>query len=326
MENQVVSDLQPYGAWYTQPGGFIYHPEQAVAPAVEDARKRLRRLRQSGNGEPSVGVIRVQLLQLVAIGGLLIYASTYLIFLSLKKDVSVRDYMFAGLLAVGIVAPLSQVLYFLVSPPFRRPERIAKVFLRAAIGFGKFSAHNILLKVDSESERARLVPVCMGSAGSGQKVTDFRSLSGFKEYWNFAFGQSLRSFKLASCKVDRAMELAPDLAVVEAKIKVRGYRAILLLVSYAAFIAGVAPTVLLVVLLFVWMESKPGSVTIFLALAPMFIGLTAGVVGSLYSLVPVVSTSLRVRKILVRVNGQWRLFNGELQGAEEGDVNWLLDE
>jgi hypothetical protein len=55
----------------------------------------------------------------------------------------------------------------------------------------------------------------------------------------------------------------------------------------------------------------------------LFLFLVIGVFAILIDLATRTSVSVPVRKVLVRVNDEWRIFNGELMGADEHDLTWL---
>jgi hypothetical protein len=328
-ESAINPETSPYGAWYTQPGGQMYHTE-AIASAIDDARKRLIRLRQSPSDEPRADFLKSAVMGLVLaavqLGGCLIYYLSYQLVTSVtgwRRPLDMTTiYFFAGM----AVLLLANSVRLLLMPPTRAAEPMFRSYLFWAIGAGRGWARRLLLKSDTESARQRVVPRFMGPANGLSAPFSFNSDYYFKRYWAHGFGGAWRLFRTVRFRDLHSVAIAPDLTVVQATLVVRARRLWLLFVSQVPIVLS-ALALLIAIMVMLPGKNLPqekSGIVLLLSLT-LGIGVLLAAVLVVLALIPTGRAQFTVRKILVRVNGQWRVFNGELQGAEEYDVSWLRE-
>jgi hypothetical protein len=321
MEKAVHPDTSPYGAWYTQPGGFAHHTPDEVAAAIDDARKRLTRLRQSPSEEPRVHFRWRAALQFGAAGMQALVLGVMVLTSKLAPNVKEHltpHFVFLSFACLFLLINGARLLIF---PPTRSPEAMFRSYLSSAIGHWRIWARRLLLKLDADSQRTWKAPALMGEAQGTEYVKSFSA------YWGRAFGGRWRDFRLPRFKNVRCVLLATDVAVVEAYIVVRSRRLWLFFLAQAPLMLSLLVWVT-AILVMVSRRSFPKDRSDFLVLTGLIIGigLLLTILLTVFALVPKQRKELTIRKILVRVNGQWRVFNGELQGAEEHDISWLRED
>jgi hypothetical protein len=312
--------LQPYGAWYTQPGGFAHHTPDEIAAAIDDARKRLTRLRQSPSEEPRINFRLRAALQFGAAGLQAIVLGVMVLTSRLASGVKEHFTPHFVFLSLACLLLLGNSVRLLIFPPTRNPEAMFRTYLSSAIGQWRIWGQRLLLKFDADPQRTWKTPAVMGEAQGTEYVKSFSA------YWGHAFGRRRRDFRLTRFKNVRCVLLATDVAVVEAYIVVRSRRLWLLFLAQTPLMLSLLVWVI-AILVMVSRRSFPKDRSDFLVLTGLIIGigLLLTILLTVFALVPKQRKELTIRKILVRVNGQWRVFNGELQGAEEHDTSWLRD-
>jgi len=175
-----------------------------------------------------------------------------------------------------------------------------------------YAVYDTLLESDRNST-PRLLPA---------SVVHYRfdTPAGFSDYWAAVLNRLLPakgidSYLTASVANHKTTELADDLALVEFDLRLTRGR-------FLAFF----PAMVLIALLYsgsrYFLSAGPD-----VSIAEMLIPAEIFLILFTLTLVLIRKTQRRVshrlHKLVVRVNGQWRMFNGEWQGPEEVDLSWL---
>jgi hypothetical protein len=199
-------------------------------------------------------------------------------------------------------------------------------YLRWSIARGRGWSWRMLLESDKKSERGRSMPAVLGGAEGMSALHKFTSDYPFKQLWAHGFGGGFSRFRSVRFKEMRSVQIAGDVVVVQARLEVRARRVWALALAPMPFLASTLVLVIVIVG-FLAAGSFPREKVTAVVLIGTILGtgllVTIGLLA--FGMIVVDRAGFEVRKILVRVNGQWRIFNGELQGAEESDVMWLRE-
>lgn len=326
-ETAVKPGLHPYGAWYTSPGGLLFERDDGDA---ELAQTRLAVLRENPEAEPRYSHRKVVITYAV-IG--LIHLPLAFVNLGVKftvKDIDAPDWAGFGFVVAVVTLFLLLALKNALRPPQRTAYSMFKGYLAAAIGLARGRAYNMLLSHD-RTERLRKPPPPIVDDGTDDEPLPFAEQNKFERYWLNAFGGAWHPWKSLSLHNLQTVELAPDLVLMQADVRIVlrslvGQFLAMIPIIIGFVLSGIAFAVVYTI---VMTADDIGGEAIYWLMpvaAPISLGLLVGIVMFLRALVPLGRKSFPVRKLIVRVNGQWRMFNGELQGANETDVSWVLED
>lgn len=314
--NPPVANLNAYGAWYMTPGG-LPSPVNDPGPAIARARKKLRQIREHPEAEqPLRG--RTSTRRNVAIL-LIAFCLPFGVLGPLLRE-TWSDPWWMSLATV--LAPSYVGLMLIVHWWHLRSGAAGKAPLRALSAFlGPLrESHSILGEAvvvsGDKDDFARLRPRIDGEPRTNRyRMNDEKGRS---EYWKDAkFGNA--NWQILHVTGVRCAELAPDLAVIEASVAV-------VMHGRSTFVAGL-------------MTGFAVPFALIGAVPAVAIGMNAvNLVGIGLCAIPLVTAlgfhiykwsgghahQFRLRKLMVRVHDEWRVFNGELQGPEEGDLSWLV--
>lgn len=324
-ETAVKPELHPYGTWYTSPGGLLFERDDHDTDA---ARARLQHLRDKPAEEPRYSHRKVVVTYAV-LG--LIHMPLAFVNLGLKsavKDVDAGDWAGFGFVMAVVLLFVALATRNALRPPQRTALSMFKGYLAAAIGLARGRAYNMLLNHD-KVECLRTPPPPQVENGTNDEPLPFDDQNKFERYWLNAFGGAWHPWKSVSLRDVQSVEIAPDLVLMQADVKVTMRSLVAQFMAVIPILGGSVLSMIAFAVVFLvafTSENIPDSMIhwVIVAAAPMFLGGLVGIVMLARSLVPIGRTVLPVRKLLVRVNDQWRVFNGELQGADETDVAWLL--
>ena len=326
IESAVNPELHPYGTWYSKPGGLLFERDDRND---NDARNRLKVLRARPADEPRYSHKKVAITYAV-IG--LMHLPLAFFNLGIKstvKDIDAGDWAGFGFVMLIVLLFVGLAAKNAIRPPQRTAYSMLKGYLAAAIGLSRGRAFSMLLRHD-RTERLRTPPPPQVDDGSDDEPLPFNDQNKFERYWLNAFGGGWHPWKTIKLRDVQSVELAADLALMQADVKVTLRSLVAQFLAIIPILIGtVLSTIAFAILFIVILSSRPESEGIVYWLipiaAPVALGLLAGIAMFIRSLVPIGHKSFPIRKLLVRVNGQWRVFNGELQGADETDVRWAID-
>lgn len=180
--------------------------------------------------------------------------------------------------------------------------------LRRYVGFAASqlwsAAPQLVVSNDFDTE-PRYVPRVSNQATGGE-VQQFIEPLGPERYWNSLLNSnsvSRRRFvRFVRCVETR---LGDDLVLVDCKCRIWCWNLLFLVpLLTVSVIAGVVLAIVLKPLSEIVIDASG-----LMAVPAMYFSVT--------------STSVQLSKLLVKIDGKWRLFNGELQGYEELDLSWL---
>ncbi|MCA8912659.1 MAG: hypothetical protein KDB82_13225 [Planctomycetes bacterium] len=325
METAIDTEMQPYGAWYTQPLAASYRTDYEIKDCIDAARTRLEELRNGQQREDRYNPGKLAL-RLVLIASIQLALIATILGVNAALDLSAWEHN-SAIAVPAIVLPLSvwmaARLYF--TPATATPKRMFTHYLKFALNGGHRLVFEFLLRTDRMAPLQRTPIALMSGAKPADKSYSFHSPHAFSAYWQAVSGARFRYVKLVRFLDLKSAQLAPNLAVVESELKIRWYRFAALLLASAPSIVGCLGSLAGMVILFLISKTNPSKMILgVFVVGPMLLGMLLSVAMLVFSLIPREVKSIRVRKLLVKVNDQWRIFNGELQGAEELDVRWAI--
>lgn len=315
--NQSVANRNPYGAWYMTPGG-LPSPVNDPGPAIARARKKLRQIREHPETEqPLRGTAKPgRYLMMLGAG---VVVPTYMAW-SLSRSVefvSWWEYLV-------LVLPSVLLMGWLASTIARHHPRLStwspvsalKAFIDQFTGSTGIAGHAVVISADNDEFPRRAPRLDRRDRTNRYKMSDEASRA---EYWREATFDDAKWQMLHLCDV-RSAELYPDLAVIECTINVvaKG-RSTFLDGLLTGFYLPMAPLMAVPLL-----SGFQVSGAFWIGLVILSLSWAAPLGFQIYKWSGGHAHQFRLRKLMVQVHGEWRVFNGELQGPEEGDLLWLV--
>lgn len=314
--NPPVANLNPYGAWYMTPGG-LPSPVADPGPAIARARAKLKRLREHPQTEqPLRG--RTSTSRNVAILLIAFCLPFGVLGPLLRETMSDSWWMSLATVLAPSYVGIMLIVHWLrlrAGVAGRSPQRALSDFLEPLRESHSILSEAVVVSCDKD-DFVRLRPRIDGEPRTNRyRLSDDK---GQREYWKDAkFGNA--NWQMLHLTDVRCIELAPDLAVIEACVAV-------VMHGRSPFVAGL-------------MTGFAVPFALIGAVPAVALGINVvNLVGLGLCAIPIATTlgfhiykwsgghahQFRLRKLMVRVHDEWRVFNGELQGPEEGDLSWLL--
>lgn len=314
-----MSELLPYGTWYSKPGGSP-SPCDDPAAAMAAGRERLAAMRRDPGPHPSGlrGFARGVLF--LGAGSQVVFAGVYLLLAlhSTENYLNVATHLLLALCFVGMGVWMIKANSH-VAPT---PQLAFRKWVKRTIGAGRGAAWRGLHALE-QRQRTRTLLTDKGAA----EQFSFDTQNGFERYWITAFGSAIDPWKRCKFAHLQQHEIAPDLSIVQAEVRVAYYRlAPMFLANIPMFAGVIASAVLLFVFVFI-SASNRGEVNlpqwIAIITAPTVLGLLIALAMTIRGMVPDRHKVLVLRKLLIKLNGHWRIFSGEVQAPEETTLDWL---
>jgi hypothetical protein len=317
-----VNDLTPYGAWYTKPDGSP-SPCDDPAAAIAAARERLASMRQNPGPHPSGlrGLARAALF--LGAGSQVVVAAIYLGIVQLLPD-SGHQYtnVATHLLLAACFVGMGIWMIKANSHVALAPELAFRRWITRSIGAGRGAAYRGLHALE-QSGRPRTLTTEKGAT----EQFSFETPNGFERYWLTAFGSAIDPWKRCKFAHIQRHEIAPDLCLMQAEVRVAFYRLAPMFMANLPLFGGIILSVVMTFVFAFVAASNQGDVNlplwIGLIAAPTVLGLLVALAMTIRAMVADQHKVLVLRKLLIRLNGHWRIFNGEIQAPEETDISWL---
>lgn len=330
--NELPANLRPYGTWLYEPLPQAQFTPQQWQAGVERMRQKIELARRTAHNEPrvraNVGFGSARLNWTMATL-LLVCASASTMSNLFLGGTSPGSWFLTGLCWFSVVNFAFTRLVFLFVTPLRTPKGALQRFFWAVtskrIGLG----YDLLAGAGRQDDEGDVI---LRSSEAGAGVTrSFSSGQGFEDYWSAQFPRLPWQFRWTWTSITRVHEAAEDLSIIEGKATVRTYSTLRPIVAIAAMLllsALVLGLPLLSVVTGAAERPKDGvpfgpPLEIVLLIAGALLLFVVQIPAMLWVLWPLDRHELLVRKILIRINGQWRILNGSLMGPEEADPSWL---
>lgn len=319
-----MNDLTPYGAWYTRPDGSP-SPCDDPAAAIAAARERLTAMRRNPGPHPSGlrGMARAALF--LGAGSQIVFAAIYFGLVQLLPEghhqyTNVATHLVLAAFCVGMGIWLIKANSH-VAPA---PETAFRRWIVRTIGAGRGAAWRGLHALEQDARpRATL-----NDKGSPEQFS-FDTQAGFERYWLTAFGGTIDPWKRCKLAHIQHHEIAPDLCLMQAEVRVSYYRLAPMFLANLPLFAGIILSVVMTIVFAFVAATNKGDVTlplwIGLIAAPTALGLLVALVMTIRAMVADRHKVLVLRKLLIRLNGHWRIFSGEIQAPEETMIDWLAE-